>query len=124
METTLHGWRADSISLYLEKIIKEEGMKTKLLILICIMALGLSACGKDDEISTNPTPTQAVSPTQGADDKKPTGGGENKPGDDGELVTWAPEEAPAVRNELTDEEKSALTFIVNDSERSYGSKGR
>lgn len=26
--------------------------------------------------------------------------------------------------ELTDEEKSALTFIVNDSERSYGSKGR
>lgn len=97
-------------------------MKTRLLIFMCILAMGLSACGKEEENKAEPTPTAAVTPTPEADDKKPTGGGENKPDEGEELVTWAPDEAPAVRNEMTDEEKREAeleilekgTFLFSD----------
>lgn len=89
-------------------------MKNKLILLMFILALGLSACGKtedknDPSSTAGTTPTVEVTPTKGANNLQPGG---NQNGADGEFETWAPEEAPPVRNQMTDEEKREAELVI------------
>ena len=92
-------------------------MKKRLILLICILALGLSACGKtEDKNEPSPTagatPTVEVTPTKEAENSQSGGNQNGENGSEEEFETWAPEEAPPVRNQMTDEEKREAELAI------------
>lgn len=69
--------------------------RSKLFVLTCVLVVGLSACGNSTDAPAKEKVTSTPSPTPA-----------------NALIDWAPEEAPAVRNEMTDEEKRTAELEI------------
>ena len=90
-------------------------MRKKVLALISVLALTLSACGQSD-VETNATDTSALvesGETMNGESTPESGQvSENTEGTDSAEEIWVPAEAPAVRAEVSDEEQREQELAI------------